>query len=35
VSDADLDMADFGRIGQPVTIRTLGTVGRLVSKFGA
>ncbi len=34
VSDADLDMTDFGRIGQPVTIRTLGTIERLVAKFG-
>jgi uncharacterized protein (DUF1697 family) len=34
VSDADLDMADFDKIGQPVTIRTLGTVERLITKFG-
>ena len=34
VSDADLDMADFSRLDGPVTFRTLGTIERIISKFG-
>lgn len=33
VSDADLAMADFLRIADTITIRTLGTLERLITKF--
>ena len=34
VSDADLDMADFSGLASPVTFRTLGTIERIIAKFG-
>jgi len=35
VSDADLDMADFSGLARPVTFRTLGTIERIITKFGS
>jgi uncharacterized protein (DUF1697 family) len=34
VSDADLDLSDFTGLASPVTFRTLGTIERIIAKFG-
>jgi uncharacterized protein (DUF1697 family) len=34
VADADLEMSTFARLTGAITIRTLGTIERLVTKFG-